>query len=138
MVADYDTDLNNRSEKLSELMIDRHVKDYSPKGKSVMDLNLNCGDEDDLKPNHIEKLSLALENGIKEGSAKAKIQKSRSVHSEHEESVSMKEEFDEISDVYNDKASKELEVIQADLKKLRIDYDELAQENLRFKQQISK
>ena len=81
----------------------------------------------------MEKLSLALTHSLKEPDTQNKVTHSKSEKSEQEESVSMKDEFDEISDVYNEKLKRELEIMQTDLHKLRTDYEELSQQNLKYK-----
>ena len=63
---------------------------------------------------------------------------SKSVKSEHEESVSMNNDYDICSDTYNDKAKKELELVMSDLGKIRKDYEELSQQNIILTQKESK
>ena len=68
--VDYDTDLNGQSEKLSEMLEGRRLQNDSPKGGSVVNLNLRDHyDDSSLKPNHVEKLSLALENSLKKNNS---------------------------------------------------------------------
>ena len=136
-VIDYDVDLNNQSEKFSEIMDDSHHKEFTPKTKSVINFGLdNIVDDDfmEIKPNHIEKISMDLDNCLKETmDHQVKIVKSKSVDSGREDSISMKEELDEISDVYNERLKNDVDTLQSELKKLRIDYDNLAQQNLSYK-----
>ena len=63
---------------------------------------------------------------------------SKSVKSEHEESVSMNNDYDICSDTYNDKTKKELELVMSDLGKIRKDYEELSQQNFILTQKESK
>ena len=138
-VVDYDVDLNNHSEKNSEIIDESHQKESSPKNKSVINFGFGNIDDDfiELKPNQIEKLSMDLDNCLKEPiNQNLKIVKSKSVDSNKEDSISMKEEIDEYSDVFNEKMKKDIDTLQLDLKLLRIDYDNLAQQNLSYKKDL--
>ena len=100
-------------------------------------INLNLEDEDEeapVKPNHVEKLSLALAHSLRQGDMSHKMHTkpndSKSVVSDQEDSISMGENLDNISDAYNDKLKRELELTLIDLTKIRKEYEELTQENL--------
>jgi len=133
---DYELDLNSQSEKFYEVE-ERNIQ--SPKGGSVVNLNLTEEYEDTgVKPNHVEKLSMALSYSLKKENSWMKNADSKSVKSEHEESVSMNNDYDICSDTYNDKAKKELELVMSDLGKIRKDYEELSQQNFILTQKESK
>lgn len=134
--VDYEVDLNNHSEKNSEIIDESHQRDSSPKHKSVVNFGFgNIEDEFiELKPNQIEKLSMDLDNCLKEPmDNNLKMVKSKSVDSHNEDSISMREDIDEYSDVFNDKLKKELESVQQELKTLRIEYENLGLQNLSYK-----
>lgn len=122
--------MNHQSEKFSEIDI-KGGGNYSPKGGSVINLGLDDDEDVDFKPNHIEKISLALAHSLKD-TVKPKGA-SRSAKSDNEDSVSMRDELDNISEVYNDKLKRELELTLIDLQKLRGDYDHLFQVNMEYK-----
>jgi hypothetical protein len=143
---DYDTELNNQSEKLSEFIEYKKGRVLSPKGGSVVGLQLQGVNENDLdddefiqiKPNHVEKLSLALTHSLKDPLL-GQIRKSstKSERSDPEESVSMKDELDNISEPYHGKLRRELELTISDLRKLRSEYEEISIQNLTYKKTIS-
>lgn len=144
--VDYDTELNNQSEKLSELIEYKKCRVLSPKGGSVVGLQLQGVNENDLdddefiqiKPNHVEKLSLALTHSLKDPLlGQTKKSSIKSDRSDPEESVSMKDEFDNISEPYNGKLRRELELTISDLRKLRTEYEEISIQNLAYKKTIS-
>ena len=135
-LADYDTDFNNQSEKFSELLENENGK-LSPKAGSMIDLDGEEEEEINIKPNHVEKISLALQNSLKDNVKKLEKLQTKSVKSDENESISMKDEFDTYSDTFNDKVKHEIEILQNDLKKLRIEYDEISQQNLDYKKSIS-
>lgn len=116
-------------------MDQRKVGNYSPKGGSVVNLNIDDEDEEiNLKPNHVEKLSLALAHSLKDPVLKPRHTESKSAKSDNEDSISIREEFENsISDVYNDKLKRELELTLTDLRKLRTEYEELTHLNLQYK-----
>ena len=102
---------------------------------------IGIDDEDEfiqIKPNHVEKLSLALTHSLKDPNI-GPIRKSstKSERSDLEESVSMKDEFDNISEPYNGKLRRELELTITDLRKLRTEYEEISMQNLAYKKTIS-
>lgn len=111
---------------MSDVFVEQDLKLRSPKVGNHTKLHT---DEDELdvnyKPNQVEKISLALENGLR-----AIENESKSVMDDANESLSVKEEFDTYSDNFNDKVRHEIDILQSDLKKLRIDYDELCQQNM--------
>lgn len=131
--------MNGQSEKFSELCDERRDDNFSPKGGSVINLNFNGYEDDEpaVKPNHVEKISRALSTSL---NIKADIKNtgSKSDHgSNGEDSISMRDDFENMSDVYNDKLKRELEIAYSDLTKLRKQYDDLSQNNLSLKRQVS-
>ena len=59
-----------------------------------------------------------------------KPNESKSVNSDQEDSISMSGDLDNISDAYNDKLKRELELTLGDLTRIRKEYEELTKENL--------
>lgn len=90
-----------------------------------------------MKPNDVEKISRALSASLN-NKVDIKNTGSKSDHASNgEDSISMRDEFENMSDVYNDKLKRELETAYSDLSKLRKHYDDLSQNNLSLKKQIS-
>lgn len=139
--VDYDTELNGQSEKYSELMEIKKGINLSPRGGSVVNLKFGSVNDDDeevqINPNVVEKLSLALAHSLKDPLVRNKKSGSKSAISDNEESVSMRDDFDSISDAYNDKLKRELELTMSDLRKLRTEYEEISHQNLTYKKTVS-
>ena len=79
---------------------------------------------------------MALDYGLKEDLGQKKSE-TQSARSEHEESVSMKDDYDTYSESGNEKLKRELELSSSDLHTLRKDFESLSQQNISLSQKLS-